>query len=87
MNDNTFNVCPRCNRNDAIRKVSAIVSSGSFRGAFAGPTPDICGDFGIALVGGSALSHLVQMVTPPEQPRKGVFKDSPLRVISSMAFI
>ena len=70
-------ICPVCQRDDLIQKVTAIVSSGTFTGSFIGPTSSIgqTGDtlstgFGITSVSGSTQSNLAKQLASPPKPKE-----------------
>lgn len=69
--------CPICGKDDAIQKVSSVVSSGQFSGGFSGPTGGLTysgGKLGVVggytTLGGSSSSALATLLAPPREPRK-----------------
>jgi tetratricopeptide (TPR) repeat protein len=67
--------CPICERNDAVRKVSAVYSSGHASGAMAGPTFEFFdGDMGATFMSGSFSSRLANLLAPQQKPSKGFFE-------------
>ena len=58
-------LCPICNKDDEIRKVSAIVSAGQSSGVFSGPA----GDGGYTMLSGSSSTKLARMLAPPPAPK------------------
>lgn len=68
-------VCPQCNKDDAIQKVSAIVDSGKSTGSYSGPsTSHVSVDgksgtsFGYSHLFGSNTTELARLLLPPTKP-------------------
>ena len=69
-------ICPECNKDDKIQKVSSIVLGGTSSGTYSGPSGGVTyndGKFGT--VGGYSTLHgtsqtsLAKMLTPPDEPQ------------------
>jgi hypothetical protein len=67
--------CPICGEHDAVAKVSTIVKSGSYSGAFSGPTTSVSysdGKWGIAsgvtTMSGTTITDLARILSPPAHP-------------------
>ena len=65
-------VCPVCGKDDAIQKVSSVVSSGQASGAFSGPTGGVAyvgGKWGAVggytTLSGRTSSELARLLAPP----------------------
>jgi len=74
-------VCPHCNKDDAIQKVSAIVDAGISSGSYSGPsTSHVSIDgksgtsYGYSFLSGSGMTELARQFIPPSEPRKPVKK-------------
>ena len=70
-------VCPLCDKDDVVQKVSAIVSIGRSSGTFSGPSGGVAIiDGKVAAVGGytnlsgSTLNDLARLLTPPTEPKE-----------------
>lgn len=70
-------VCPLCNKDDAIQKVSAVVASGKTTGTFSGPSGGIAnvdGKWGVVSgytsLSGHTISELATLLDPPPEPKK-----------------
>jgi hypothetical protein len=62
--------CPVCGKDNAIQKVSAIVSSGFVTGTTVGPVVLGDDDIGIVVGSSSSTTNLAQLLSPPTKPRK-----------------
>jgi hypothetical protein len=63
------NQCPICQSQNAVQKVSAIVSNGNAQVSIAGPVIDTSGDLGISFAGGNFSTPLAKFLSPPPEPR------------------
>lgn len=70
-------VCPIDGKDDAIQKVSALVSAGKSTGSFSGPTGGIAhigGEWGtvggFSRLKGGTITDLAKMLTPPKKPNR-----------------
>jgi hypothetical protein len=70
-------VCPKCQREDAIQKVSAIVLTGRSTATFSGPSiavAQVGGKLtpaaGYTQLSGSTVTHLASLLAPPAKPKK-----------------
>jgi len=70
-------VCPRCNKDDTIQRISAIVQSGRAEGTFSGPTAGavyVEGKWGASgsytTLSGYTISELAKLLAAPPEPRK-----------------
>jgi len=70
-------ICPICQRDDSVQKITAAVSSGTMTGSFSGPTSTFTSDgnsfkpgFGFTTVSGSARSDLAKLLSPPPKPKE-----------------
>ncbi len=73
-------VCPECNRNDAMQKVTAVVSGGTSTGNYSGSSSSIthAGDttavgVGYSTLHGSTSSDLAKMLAKPIEPNKNKY--------------
>jgi hypothetical protein len=69
-------ICPICQKDDAIRKVSTVSSAGHSTGTFSGPTVGVDsygGDWplagGYTTLSGSVSTLLAQKLSPPAEPK------------------
>ncbi len=69
------NLCPICNKDDSIQKVSVIVSAGKASGTFSGPSGGVAyidGKWGTVggytTLSGSTMSELAKLLSPPPAP-------------------
>ena len=69
------NNCPICNKDDAIQKLSVIVSSGKSSGTFSGPSGGVVrvdgkwgATGGYSTLSGSTISDLARRLAPPPAP-------------------
>ncbi len=82
--------CPQCGQIDSVRKVSAIVNSGTTSSSFSGYGDSIgysrngmvFTDEFITLTG-SSQTHLSQFLSPPIQPQVNYFDDYTLIIVLS----
>jgi uncharacterized membrane protein len=72
-------VCPICGNDDAIQKLTAIVSSGEASGTFSGPSVGVVrveGKWGTAggytTLSGTTKTALAQRLSPPPEPALGM---------------
>ncbi len=70
-------VCPLCNKDDVIQKVSAVVASGKTTSKFSGPSGGIAnvdGKWGVVSgytsLSGHTISELATLLAPPPEPKK-----------------
>lgn len=70
-------VCPVCGKDDAIQKVSSVVSSGQSSGTFSGPTGGVVhvgGKWGTVggytSLSGRSTTEVAQLLTPPAAPKQ-----------------
>lgn len=68
-------VCPLCNKDDAIQKVSAVLLSGASSGSLSGPSNSYISvdgksgsAFGYTRLSGSSSTDLAELLTPPKEP-------------------
>jgi hypothetical protein len=73
-------ICPKCKKDDAIQKVSAVVASGQASGRFSGPTVGYAhigkeGGLvgGLATLSGTSVTALASKLAPPKKPEKESF--------------
>lgn len=71
-------LCPRCNKNDMIQKISAIRREGISTGSFTGPSGGISyagGKFGtvagVTTLSDTSITQLAALFQPPEKPVMG----------------
>lgn len=71
-------LCPRCNKNDMIQKISAIRKEGISTGVYAGPSGGVSyagGKFGtvagVTALRGTSITQLAALFQPPEKPKMG----------------
>lgn len=67
-------ICPVCGKDDAVQKVSAVVSSGLSSGKFSGPTGGVTylggkwgGVGGYTVLSGGTASELARILSPPSR--------------------
>ncbi|MBM3180072.1 MAG: hypothetical protein FJZ86_06935 [Chloroflexi bacterium] len=67
--------CPICGKDDALQKVSSIVSGGTVRGSFSGPSGGVSysgGNWGTVSgytsLSGSTSTDLARLLSPPREP-------------------
>lgn len=65
-------VCPQCNKDDAIQKISAIVDAGKSNGSYSGSsTSQVSIDgksgasYGYSFLSGSSMTELTKLLIPP----------------------
>jgi hypothetical protein len=70
-------VCPKCNKDDAIQKVSAVVAGGTATGSFSGFSGGVVnlegktGNVGgYNTLSGGTISNLARLLAPPAEPSK-----------------
>jgi hypothetical protein len=70
-------ICPECKKDDAIQRLSSVVSSGEASGSFSGPSVGITrvdGKWGTTggytTLSGTTMTELARKLTPPSEPRK-----------------
>lgn len=68
-----INLCPMCQNNDKVQKVSAIIYGGTYSGGFAGPSFESDGGFGLTFGYGQVSTQLVKMLSPPPEPSRPIF--------------
>jgi len=73
----TPTLCPICRKDDAIRKVSSVVTDGVISGVFSGPSGGVISvedkrGFvgGYTTLGGTTVSALAQRLLPPPKPEE-----------------
>ncbi len=73
-------ICPKCNKDDQVQKVSVIYESGTTTGSYHGPVATVThsdgklGSSGSYVTGVSSSStHLAQRLAPPTKPLKPSF--------------
>ena len=71
-------VCPICQKDDSIQKISVIVNAGQYSGSFSGPTGGITyddgkmGTFGsYSTLSGTTVTNLAMLMFPPKEPKPG----------------
>jgi hypothetical protein len=74
------NACPVCGKNNAIQKVSGVVTSGQASGTFSGSSGGVVNiddkwgaTGGYTTLSGSTVSNLAALLTPPQEPKKRAF--------------
>lgn len=72
------NLCPVCQKDDAIQRVVSVVQAGRSSGTYAGPSGGVTysdGKWGsvsgYTTLSGSTISDLARLLAPPVEPRKG----------------
>jgi len=88
-------VCPQCNKDDAIQKISAIVNAGKSIGSYSGPsTSHVSVDgksgtsYGYSYLTGSGMTDLARLLTPPQEPHipSIIFEGCGTRLALGIAF-
>jgi DNA-directed RNA polymerase subunit RPC12/RpoP len=72
--------CPTCGRDDAIQKISAILTGGKASGTYSGPSGGVAyvgGKWGAvsgySTLHGSSMTDLARLLTPPHEPESRAF--------------
>jgi len=72
-------ICPKCNKDDSIQKLSAILATGISTGIYSGPSGGYVtvdgkstNVSGYSHLTGSSITELAKLVSPPEPPREPV---------------
>jgi hypothetical protein len=72
-------VCPKCNKDDSIQKLSAILATGISTGSYSGPSGGYVtvdgkstNVSGYSHLSGSSVTELAKLVSPPDSPNKPV---------------
>jgi hypothetical protein len=71
------NICPICQKDDAVQRIETLVASGQSSGTFSGPSGGVAysdgkwgGVGGYTTLSGSSTSNLAKLLEPPSLPPK-----------------
>ena len=85
-------VCPIDSKDDAIQKVSALVSAGKSTGSFSGPSGGLTrtgegwgSTVGYTTLRGGTITDLAKMLTPPRKPKQSIYLAISLFILTRRA--